>query len=154
MKKLSAGFTLVEVVFALGIASFCLMSIVGLLPIGLSSSVSATTQTGAVNIMTAIVADLHNTPNGSGQKSPLYSFDIGNPLNSSTLYFDEGGGGSASPVANSRYRVTVTNVSDRANLNSQQRRASSVRILVSWPALTTISNALGSVDTCVNLDRN
>ena len=57
-----AGFSLVEVTLAIGIAAFCLMAVFGVMPIGLQTSRNAASQTAATNIMAAVVADLRATP--------------------------------------------------------------------------------------------
>jgi type II secretory pathway pseudopilin PulG len=48
------GFSLVEVVFALGVVSFCLISITGLLSVGLSSLGSSREKAGAANALEQI----------------------------------------------------------------------------------------------------
>jgi len=57
-----SGFSLIEVVIALGIASFCLITVFALLPIGINTNQNAFEQTAAAGIATAIAADLHGTP--------------------------------------------------------------------------------------------
>ena len=55
MKILKApAFSLVEVTLALGIASFALMAVLGLLPVGLKSVKNANEQAGAANVLNAI----------------------------------------------------------------------------------------------------
>lgn len=66
------AFTLVEVSLALGVASFCLLSIVGLLPVGLTSNQASIEQTMAVNISSAIVSDLRTAqPMGAKLEPPV-----------------------------------------------------------------------------------
>lgn len=54
----SAGFTLAEVALALAIFSFALVSMLGLLSVGLKSSRKANLQTAASNLLSTIVADI------------------------------------------------------------------------------------------------
>jgi type II secretory pathway pseudopilin PulG len=59
------AFSLIEVVIALGIASFCLITVFALLPIGINTNQNAFQQTTAASIATAIASDLHGTPSVS-----------------------------------------------------------------------------------------
>jgi uncharacterized protein (TIGR02598 family) len=56
------AFSLIEVVIALGIAAFCLITVFALLPIGINTNQNAFEQTAAAGIATAIAADLQGTP--------------------------------------------------------------------------------------------
>lgn len=58
----SCAFSLVEVVLSLGITSFALLAIVALLPIGLQSTKDSLEETGAVNVLNAVIADRQVTP--------------------------------------------------------------------------------------------
>ncbi len=59
--KRSAAFSLVEVTLALGICSFCLIALIGLLPSGLSATADANRETTALSVASAILADLQST---------------------------------------------------------------------------------------------
>jgi type II secretory pathway pseudopilin PulG len=52
------AFSLVEVTLAMGIAAFCLIAAFGLMPLGVQTNRNSTSQSAAVNIMAAVVADL------------------------------------------------------------------------------------------------
>jgi len=56
-----SGFTLVEVVIALAVFAFALLSILALLPMGLKSNRASTEEVRATCILTALEADLRNT---------------------------------------------------------------------------------------------
>lgn len=60
-KKRLSGFSLVEVTLALGICAFCLISLVGLLPAGLSASSNASRQSEATAIAESFLADLQSS---------------------------------------------------------------------------------------------
>ena len=60
-----AGFSLVEVTLALGIASFCLIAVFGLVPVGVQTNRNATSQTTATNILSSVVSDIRASPKGS-----------------------------------------------------------------------------------------
>jgi hypothetical protein len=59
------AFSLVEVALALGVAAFCLIAILGLLPAGLNTNQTSTRQTTANGILSSIVADLRGTTTGA-----------------------------------------------------------------------------------------
>ena len=54
----STAFSLIEVTLALGIVSFALVAVLGLLPVGLKSVKNANEQAGAANVLNAIAANL------------------------------------------------------------------------------------------------
>jgi uncharacterized protein (TIGR02598 family) len=133
-----AGFSLIEVTIALGIAAFCLITVFALLPLGLNSNQNSFEQTAAAGIATAIAADLHGTPvvsagSGPGLSSTTSRFQIEIPQagqntsagNSSTpyqtIFFTRDGSpwlatGQTNPVGQQamatssppRYRATIT----------------------------------------------
>ena len=61
-KQITSAFSLVELTLALGIAAFCLIAVIGLVPVAVLTTRNATSQTAATNIMAAVVADLRATP--------------------------------------------------------------------------------------------
>src|SRR5690349_21925159 len=100
----AAAFSLVEVTLALGIAAFCLIAIVGLMPVGVQTNRNAASQTAATNLITTIVADLRTTP-ASATTSPEFAITFGTVK---TLYFDASGQASTSLGPDSRYRLNIT----------------------------------------------
>jgi len=105
-----AGFSLVEVTLAIGIAGFCLIAILGLLPAGVQTNRNATSQTAANNIMAAVVADLRATPNtGNTSAQFVITFGTNQCLGCSQppLYFDSSGH-TTSLGTNSRYQLNIT----------------------------------------------
>src|SRR5215813_10853354 len=64
MKRLStaAGFSLVELTLALGVAAFCLIAVFGLVPVGVQTNRNATSQTAATNILSSVVSDIRASP--------------------------------------------------------------------------------------------
>jgi uncharacterized protein (TIGR02598 family) len=145
MKKDSSigAFSLVEVALALGVTSFCLIVLFGLLPTGLNSNQASSEQTGAADILAAVSADLRSTPKANAA-SPHFSVPI---PGGGTLYFRD----NAVPdtQANSRYRVAITFVVP-AN-----RTATTGRILITWPARQDDpAKANAAVEAFIALDRN
>jgi uncharacterized protein (TIGR02598 family) len=135
-----SAFTLIEVSLALGVASFCLLSVFGLVPVGLAANQNSAQQTAAAGIATAISADLRGTPVAGGVTS---RFQIPVTVNTpQILFFSQNGTtapGSAGavnspPVASgsnpSLYQATVT-----FNADPNSSKLFKVWILVTWPAL-------------------
>jgi uncharacterized protein (TIGR02598 family) len=140
-----AAFSLVEIVLALGVAAFCLIAIVGLMPVGVQINRNATSQTAATNIMAAIVADLRTTP-AAATTSPQFAitFDTGK-----TLYFDASGQASASLGPDSRYRLNIM-------WNSAPTGLHYAVLKVTWPASVDPATAMpsGIVKIFAAFDRN
>lgn len=144
---------------ALGIAAFCLVAILGLIPVGLSLNAAARRQTEAVSIMSSVAADLRGTPSTSGS-SCRYLIPIASqttPETTGTLYFPASGGGAgqfgSALQANSLYCVGVTTQAPTGGGAYTSRRATWAMVRVSWPASNT-KNPLGFVETTISLDRN
>jgi uncharacterized protein (TIGR02598 family) len=138
-----SGFSLVEVTLALGIAAFCMVAVLGLMPVGVQTNRNATSETAATNILAAVVADLRATPVTSST-STQYGVTFG--TNPAPLYFDGAGQFSTSLNANSRYQLNVT-----WNGSSGLRYAD---VKVTWPAAATAANANGSAEMFAAFDRN
>jgi uncharacterized protein (TIGR02598 family) len=141
----TAAFSLVEIVLALGVAAFCLIAIVGLMPVGVQINRNATSQTAATNIMAAIVADLRTTP-AVATTSPQFAITFDTEK---TLYFDALGQASASLGPDSRYRLNITWHSAPAGLHYAVLR-------VTWPASVDPATATpsGLVKIFAAFDRN
>jgi type II secretory pathway pseudopilin PulG len=179
-----AAFSLVEVTLALGVMAFCLVALLGLLPVGMNSNRAALEQTAAASVANAVAVDLRQTPlavTGSAnpslshRKSPRFQIPVPLPATSAptptpspvTMFFTEDGtaagavGADADPTTNPRYRVSSTfypPVSPSSLFN--QHPATLVKIQVTWPALAdpsaaaTPTNFSGSFETMIALDRN
>lgn len=133
-----AAFTLVEVVMVIGVISFALVAIIGVLPAGMNASKDATNQT----MVSLILEDVHNrlqlqplTP-GAAAFSPAYFDDRGvyiSPNPSSPT---------AATLANAYYRADVT----IGTWNSAPANTSSLRpvtVALSWPVNPGTGNAIG-----------
>ena len=169
-KTAARAFTLIEVTLALGVAGFCLTTIMGLLSVGLSSNQASSEQTVSASIAKAVMADLRTTPAVTGTSS-RFGFTVpgsGVSLSGSAvtaagkpqvLFLDADSSGAYAghgPVAGkSLYRVTVAFYPA-----ASQMTAAGVRILVTWPALADSGtnswpvNFTGSCEVLTALDRN
>jgi uncharacterized protein (TIGR02598 family) len=151
------AFSLVEVTLALGIAAFCLIAVIGTIPVGVRTTRNATSQTAATNIMSAVVADLRATPKSSST-SAQFAITFGTAR---TLFFDGVGqcslnvtgstrvdGSSWVPPLQTRYQLNVTwNPSPPAGMRWAD-------VKVTWPAAATAANATGSTEIFAAFDRN
>jgi len=153
---------MIEVAFALGILSFCLIAIVGLLPIGLQSNQAAIEQTAAASVACTLVADLQTAPPGGHSRWGLQIPCAGECSDSmpSTIFLGANGqplaasNGSASEAP--RYRASIAFTPPDAN----QKTATGVRILITWPPMADGGSASwpskfsGSYEVVTALERN
>ena len=163
-----SAFSLVELTLAIGIAAFCLITVIGLIPVGVQVNRNATSQTRATNIMAAVVADLRSTSKtkfGSGR------FGITIPSNhtlgadptcqpcqqcwtnqTQTKYFDDAGKVVAPAVA--LYRVTLTLVQNPTATATAGAIFYDIR--TTWPAAADpcATTPSGSVEMLAAFDRN
>jgi uncharacterized protein (TIGR02598 family) len=117
------GFSLVEVVLAIGIASFGLLAIVGLLPVGMKSVQNASEQAAAANVANSIAHALR-----SAEKVSATTFS--NSFSSQSIVYTIGG-------------APTTIVWDTLNLNGSATNTVSARLkarLVITPPSTSNTN--------------
>ncbi len=148
----SAGFSLVEITLALGVAAVSLLAVFGLLAAGAQTNRSATEQTRAVNIISAVATDLRATPSALSRSLQYHISIPANPVSrtSTTLYFDSSGQSSTALRSNSRYRLVVTFLP-----NGSGRAATLVALRLTWPAAADPGNATtGSAEVFTALDRS
>jgi uncharacterized protein (TIGR02598 family) len=141
----SAAFSLIEVTLALGVAAFCLIAVLGLMPVGVQTNRNATSQTAATSIIASVVSDLRATPIANSTSSQ-FRITFGTPA---TLYFDSAGQFTTSLGANSRYRLDVSFPTSPAGLRYADLR-------LTWPAPVDPSTTTpsGSAEMFAAFDRN
>ncbi|XHR29650.1 MAG: Verru_Chthon cassette protein B [Chthoniobacteraceae bacterium] len=146
----SSGFSLVEVALAIGIAAFCLISILGLIPVGLTVAQNASSQTGAVSLISAIAADLREVST-TGTASPYFKITIPDTTGK-TLYVDDGGQYTTDlqKLPNARYRVEVKTVSAVSGTTGSPTMQ---KVVVTWPARAS-GNSMGMAESILALDLN
>jgi uncharacterized protein (TIGR02598 family) len=152
------AFSLVEVTLALGVSSFCLIALMGLVPVGLKSNQATREQAAALNVARGLLTDLQNVPASPEGASAVHGVQVreaGEAADTApqVVYFSEtpavpGAQFSATPDSSSRYRVAVTMTPPAAG----QRGATMVHVRVTWPAIA--ATPAGSVETLTALDRN
>lgn len=146
----STGFSLVEVTLALGIAAFCLIALLGLLPLGMQTNQSSISQTAAASMLSSVVADLRATPKTSATSSQ-YDITFGT---AKILYFDAEGRGLAPSdlTANPRYRLSITFPASPSGAFAPTFAS----LKVSWPATINpeVTPPAGFVETFAAFDRH
>ena len=144
----SQAFSLVEVTLALGIISFGLIAIMGLVPKGLGIVKESADEAAALNILAAVSSDLQcvgsNTTN-----STIYQIPV-NSVNSGKRYFD---------IDGNWLGISATISTDAAvyalSWTIQLRSLQGPRVAfmsIAWPAKAT--QPLGSVDCVLVLPGN
>lgn len=128
------GFSLVEVTLALGVASFCLMAVFALLPIGLQTNRASTAQTASAGILSTVIADMRAAP--ATGLSAQFGISLGT---SKELYFDSEGRSNDALGSTSRYRVTITFPSGAPTANVPVFAS----LRVTWPAAADPATASG-----------
>jgi uncharacterized protein (TIGR02598 family) len=156
-----AAFSLVEITFALGVAGFALLAILGMLPTSLKTQQTSIQQTTANAIISQIYSDLRADlllPPGQASHEDESGFNLhghwANMYTPDTLYFTQEGKQTGSvnqttPPADAVLRATITYrlpPSDTTSLAA---------ITVSWPAQVdpTTDVPAGSVTTLVAVNR-
>ncbi len=151
------GFSLVEVVLALAVAAFALITIMALLPAGLGASKDSSEQTEAMNLAIGVVSDLRQTPTAiaiqdSGAAltsvSPRYGIDV--TKSATTLFLDSNGNSSTTLAASSRYKVLVNLTQPTSASGTHTSTYGNVQFI--WPAEAPTS--ANSISVFVALDRN
>jgi uncharacterized protein (TIGR02598 family) len=150
----AAGFSLVEVTLALGVAAFCLIAVFGLLAVGLMTQQASVRQTTANAIISQIAADLGAAVRlPPGQQSKQFSL-TGHWAAQATpdqLYFMTdgtfivGSTNQSTVPTNAVFGATVT------YLKPPTETTSLADIAVTWPAQAAVSR--GSVETFAAINR-
>ena len=147
---------MVEITVALGVAAFCLIAVVGMLPAGLKTQQAGVQQTTANEIMATILGDLRadvRLPNGQQSKSQEGVQGLGlhghwgAVATPDTLFFtNEGKQTTATSTTDFPvFRATIT------YLFPPTATTSIAKISVSWPAQAAVPT--GSVETFLAVNR-
>ncbi len=134
---LRGAFSLVEVVLALSIATFAVVVIVSLLPVGIQSSRDSLEETVAVNILSEVVADRKATP--FGQQSVSYKIPaLTNGMTATTNIFGATDNtNNSTDLIQARYRVQcIITPPPSGRLDPYL-----AYLKVSWPARSTNANS-------------
>ena len=155
----AAGFSLVEIVIALGVAAFALVAIMGMLPMGLKTQQASIQQTTANEIMAAILNDLRADvvlPPGQASKEQDSGFGLHgrwqNVATPATLYFTNEGNQTGS------VNQTGTGAVFRAKIQylfPPSATTTVANVIITWPAQVDPTTVLpaGSVGTYIAVNR-
>jgi len=139
-----SGFSLVEVTLALGVAGFCMLAIVGLLPVGLSANRNSIGQSAAANLARGIVADLRAAKNTTNpNQSPQYAILFSTAAPQTTYFSDDGTTASSPPAGGFQATTTINGNSVPA----------SVKIRITWPAAVPAASAPDAFEITTAIDR-
>lgn len=146
----SSGFSLVEVIVAMGIAAFCLVAMIGLIPTGLKQVKISSEQTVATAILAAVASDIRNTPTGTAN-SLIYGVElptIGGNFSSTDriIYLNEDGSVGSRPTARYALQSSLASSNNVSSLVSGN-------IVIWWPAAAARGNAQGLVETIVSFNQ-
>ena len=160
-----SGFSLIEVVLAIGVVSFALMALVALLPMGLRLARNSTEEMRAIYLISAVSSDLASAPLSSAGSANFHIAPtpwatnadravVPNPtvnLNTDYLFYaGEGQTVSDVPSSDARYRITLryTRVPGKT-MDVPVTSPSSIEamLMVSWPAAAGATNLEGRVET-------
>jgi uncharacterized protein (TIGR02598 family) len=154
-----AAFSLVEVTLALGVAAFCLIAVLGLLPTSLKTQQASIQQTTANSIISQILSDLRadlRLPPGlashesdAGFQPPLHGHWL-ERRTPDTLYFTQEGKPVNSGADVAAFRATITYRFPPSDTTSL------ANIRVSWPAQVNPDTGgvpAGSVTSLIAVNR-
>ena len=157
------GFSLVEVVLAMGVVAFCLLAIVGMMPVTLNTQKTSIQQTSANEIIAQILADLRadvRLPPGQASKEQNSGFNLHGhwaaQATPDTIYFTNdgdqtpaGGVNVGSPPSDAVFRAKIT------YLLPPTATTSLADITITWPAQIdpTTGVPAGKVETFIAVNR-
>jgi type II secretory pathway pseudopilin PulG len=141
----TSGFSLVEVVLAIGIIAFAVLSVLALLPIGIRSNQISADETRAIGILTVLEADLRNTRPTATTQSSIYDLPLPYVIDangSHAINPNIGNGGAAVTrgltnneevlppplTSRPRYQVSVT-------YRNRSNNSVDARLIVNWPGI-------------------
>ncbi len=142
------AFSLVEVVLALSIATFGILVIIALLPVGMQSVKDSLEETTAVNVLSEVIADRQATPFST--ISTLYHLPAmtNGMLQTSNFFGLTDDNAYTSQMTRARYRIDYT-VTPPANGSFNPYQAN---LKVSWPAAST--NAVEYIEVVVTFPQS
>lgn len=145
MTRAQSGFSLTEVVVAMGLATFAMLAIIGLLPVSVASTRNAVQGTAAASVASRIVEDLQQSALANKPRSQLFDFSLTpGSTGFAALATD---GMAATNAATATYRATVRIASAPvASLFPGERAAYHASIRIHWPAAAEEAGAQGAYD--------
>ena len=158
----ACGFSLVEVVLAIGVVAFCLFAILGMFPVALKTQQTGVEQTTANEILAQILADLRadvRLPPGQASKEKDSGFNLHGHWAAvstpDTIYFTNdgdqtpAGGVNVSLPSDAVFRAKITYLLPPTSTTSL------ASITITWPARVDPATGVpaGKVETFIAVNR-
>lgn len=144
-----SGFTLVEIVLALGVVSFSLLTVIGTLPVGLETVQEAKVQAAKANISRELRSEFQQIS---------YKTDTGSipaalaALNSTNYYYSQEGMMVAGSEGSAYYKATFsvgtgTVAAPESTFEYQQNNANNITVTLSYPLSAPEANRKKTIFT-------
>ena len=157
----ASAFSLVEVVIAIGVFAFCLLTLIALVPVGLTDNRTSHDRMIVADLCTSLESDLRSTVS-TGTVSPINNVKFPTPsatasVSATTVLYDVYVAGSPtvtfSTTKSSTSQYCFTIVLTSAPTNTYPRSPVVANIQATWPAGASPAAAAGAVSTSVAIDR-
>lgn len=145
-----SGFSLIEVVIALGLVSFCFIGIIGLLPAGLNQQSNATRSTSATQLAMSVATDLRALATSTSGSTASERFGLtANSSNTPQIVFASDTLTPLPSAQGASYRIKCTQVPSSGSMQKQQ-----FHVVVDWPVTSGTNAAAGGgrIETLVALN--
>jgi uncharacterized protein (TIGR02598 family) len=135
-RRLISGFSLVEVTLAIGIIAFALITLLGIMPVGLKANKTSVDEIVALGTLGALEADLRTSPSTTAVSA---FFRIDRSLTSlqgtgnAKIYLNAQGE-LTTVDGEKRYRLIVENLSPISSSTPVKSRPYICRAKIAWPA--------------------
>lgn len=145
-----SGFSLIEVVIALGLVSFCFIGIIGLLPAGLNQQSNATRSTSATQLAMSVATDLRALATSTSGSTASERFGLTANTNTPQIVFASDTLTPLPSAQGASYRIKCTQVP--ASSGSMQKQQ--FHVVVDWPVTSGTNAAVGGgrIETLVALN--
>jgi uncharacterized protein (TIGR02598 family) len=151
-----SGFSLVEVVLALGIIAFAIIPLFGLMSVGLKTNKVSAEELGAITLFSEICYDLEKSYDANGNAVTVSNrYGLKMPLQQSTTITDRRlfcangniiSGTSSSAIATARsqtgetiYSVSLRYIPSGQYVSTANNQPALVAVTITWPATTDSS---------------
>jgi uncharacterized protein (TIGR02598 family) len=151
------AFSLVEIVIAIAVTTFCIATIVTLLPVGLHTALNSRSQTRAAYLAEQIISDLRSSsftnaavlypnPLNGNALSALTSIDL-SKASTNYLICDNGNNVLSSPATSNQYAMGITDTAGNYLVQitvvpAALAKISSVSVEISTPAQAALNSRL------------
>lgn len=130
MKKIKTqtGFSLIEVVVALGITAFALVTLIGLFSVGLQTGKESVETIQAANLVSGFIAERRAAPSANITGAAIPTLDV---QASGTSYYTRSGAPTTVERANYQFNYSIL---------TDTTRVQRLRVSIHWPASTAFES--------------